>query len=48
MLRNAHYKAILTVKEKLRNLKELGAFRMAFKRSGVRLPLAPPLKPSEI
>jgi hypothetical protein len=28
----------------LRKLKEFDVFRMAFKRSGVRLPLAPPIK----
>src|SRR5262245_38450821 len=42
MLGNAHYKRIFDRLGKLRNLKELDVLRMAFKRSGVRLPLAPP------
>jgi hypothetical protein len=42
-LRNAHYELISDSPGKLRNLKELNVFRMAFKRSGVRLPLAPPI-----
>jgi hypothetical protein len=42
MLRNRHYKRIFGSPEKLKNFKELDVFRMAFKRSGVRLPLAPP------
>src|SRR5262249_20021478 len=41
-LRNAHYKPILGNQGKMRKLKEFTVFRMAFKRSGVRLPLAPP------
>jgi hypothetical protein len=42
MLRNAHYKGILDAPGMMRKLKELAVLRMAFKRSGVRLPLAPP------
>jgi hypothetical protein len=42
-LRIAHYQRIFDNPGKLRNLKELNVIRMAFKRSGVRLPLAPPI-----
>jgi hypothetical protein len=42
-LRNAHYKRIFECSGKMRKLKEFDVFRMAFKRSGVRLPLAPPI-----
>src|SRR6266404_4345110 len=41
-LRNAHCKGIFDSLGKMRKLKEFAVFRMAFKRSGVRLPLAPP------
>src|SRR5262245_52445706 len=40
--RNAHYKPISDSPGKVGKLKELDVIRMAFKRSGVRLPLAPP------
>src|SRR5947209_12526578 len=42
-LGNAHYERISDSPGKLRKLKELDVLRMAFKRSGVRLPLAPPI-----
>src|SRR5436309_15817725 len=38
--RNAYYKRIFDSRGKVRKLKEFAVFRMAFKRSGVRLPLA--------
>src|SRR5262249_29068777 len=41
-LGNAHYKGFFERVGKIRKLKELAVLRMAFKRSGVRLPLAPP------
>jgi hypothetical protein len=44
MLRNAHYKEILDAPGMISKLKELAVLRMAFKRSGVRLPLAPPIQ----
>src|SRR5262249_49307874 len=41
--RNSHRKRISDTLGKMRKLRELAVFRMAFKRSGVRLPLAPPI-----
>ena len=43
-LRNAYRKRISDSPGKPRKLKEVDVFRMAFKRSAVRLRLAPPLK----
>jgi hypothetical protein len=43
ILKDAHYKRVLGIPGKIRKLRELDVFRMAFKRSGVRLPLAPPI-----
>ena len=41
--RSAYCKRISDTSGKMRKLRELAVFRMAFKRSGVRLPLAPPI-----
>src|SRR6516162_10110553 len=42
IIKDAHYKRFFGIPGKMRKLRELNVFRMAFKRSGVRLPLAPP------
>ena len=44
MLRNAHYKRDFDALGIMGKPKELAVLRMAFKRSGVRLPLAPPIQ----
>jgi hypothetical protein len=43
-LRDSHCKRILESLGKIGKLEKMIDFRMAFKRSGVRLPLAPPIK----
>src|SRR5262245_2920048 len=40
--RSLHFKRLFAYRRKSGKFRELGAVRMAFTRSGVRLPLAPP------